>query len=436
GLFHSLCYNVMFIASISTVLFNANPLLRFDGYYMLSDYLDIPNLHARSRMELTYVVERYLFGRKEARSIAGSRKESRRLVVFSILSGLYRLVVFSSIILFVADQLMVIGMVLALLFAIAWVVVPIWRFARYIAAAPQLSRCRARAIGVTCAMLLLCVGILRLVPLPSAFAAPGVLQARPCRRIYVRVPGRLQELEVQPGTQVLPGMLLAQLDSTELELELKMTREQLNEAEARKRKAMHSSKADLQSMEILVEAIRQRCDRLRDDLEKLTVVSQDSGRWVGPDLMELSGRWLDVGTELGWIVGEDGFEFVAVVSQAEASRLFNEQIRRAEIRLRGQAEHTLRVVSLHVVPMEQQALPSYSLGWRTGGDVETDLTDPSGLTAREPFFKVIATVPMSDHAAVLRHGLAGRIRFKLPPEPLLTRLGRRLFQMLQKRYRL
>ena len=57
-----MAYNIIFIASVSTVLFNANPLLRYDGYYMLADYLEMPNLRARAHTYISYLCERYLFG--------------------------------------------------------------------------------------------------------------------------------------------------------------------------------------------------------------------------------------------------------------------------------------------------------------------------------------------------------------------------------------
>ncbi|MCK4535610.1 MAG: M50 family metallopeptidase, partial [Desulfuromonadales bacterium] len=66
GVVHSVAYNMMFIASVSTVLFNANPLLRFDGYYILSDLLDIPNLHTRSRLYLRHLVEYYVFAYEDS----------------------------------------------------------------------------------------------------------------------------------------------------------------------------------------------------------------------------------------------------------------------------------------------------------------------------------------------------------------------------------
>ncbi|MFC1828479.1 hypothetical protein ACFL0O_02580 [Thermodesulfobacteriota bacterium] len=128
GTLHSLAYNIMFIASVSTVLFNGNPLLRFDGYYILSDILDIPNLSTRSMMHLRHLVERYIFGYKESYSPSQSLKESFWLSIFGVLSGIYRFVVFAGIILFVADKFLLAGLIMALVCVISWGIVPLFRF--------------------------------------------------------------------------------------------------------------------------------------------------------------------------------------------------------------------------------------------------------------------------------------------------------------------
>ena len=77
GVVHSLAYNMVFIASVSTILFNANPLLRFDGYYILSDLLDMPNLHGRAAKFVRHLVERHAFGWKKSRSPAKSKYPER-----------------------------------------------------------------------------------------------------------------------------------------------------------------------------------------------------------------------------------------------------------------------------------------------------------------------------------------------------------------------
>ena len=84
GTLHSLAYNIMFVASVSTLLFNANPLMRFDGYYILSDLLDIPNLYFRANQQLIYLIEHYAFGCKKTESPAHSRREAWWLGVYGL----------------------------------------------------------------------------------------------------------------------------------------------------------------------------------------------------------------------------------------------------------------------------------------------------------------------------------------------------------------
>src|SRR5262249_32813310 len=142
-------YNMMFVASVSTVLFNANPLLRYDGYYILSDLLDIPNLHIRASQHLTHLVEFYAFGYKKSRSPALSAREAWWLTVFGITSGIYRIIVFGLIALFVADRYFLLGVIMAVVCVISWIIVPTAKFIHYLASNPRLERIRLRAIGVT-----------------------------------------------------------------------------------------------------------------------------------------------------------------------------------------------------------------------------------------------------------------------------------------------
>jgi len=78
-------------------------------------------------------------------------------------------------------------------------------------------------------------------------------------------------------------------------------------------------------------------------------------------------------------------------------------------------------------------LPSAALGWHGGGEVPVSLNDPSGTRAAEPFFELLATIAPTTDAAIL-HGRSGKIRFDLPPEPLLHQWFRKLRQVLQKHY--
>src|SRR5262245_11741789 len=105
GLVRVLAFNTILIAGVSTVLFNANPLLRYDGYYMLADWLEIPNLRSRANAYLGYLCERYFFGRKEAEPPLATAGERAWFVAYAVSSFVYRIAVVFAIVLFLGDHL-------------------------------------------------------------------------------------------------------------------------------------------------------------------------------------------------------------------------------------------------------------------------------------------------------------------------------------------
>ncbi len=435
GLLHSLCYNVMFIASVSTLIFNGNPLLRFDGYYILSDLLDIPNLHERSMRQVRFVMERYLFGVKEARSLARSRSEATQAFVYAVLSLSYRIAVFGSVILFVADRMLVLGMLLAAGFFLAWVVVPVVRFLHYLASAPELGRRRGRAFAVSAAILAAIVLLVRIIPFPQTFQAPGVLEGDPFSRVYAEAPGFLAAAGLAPGAPVAKGAVVAELRNPELDFELCAAEARLAELDAYERRALQESAADLAPLRALRASIEGQRGQLLRRKKELTVLAPQDGRWGGEELAPRIGMWLNKGEELGLLVSGPPFVFRAVVSESEASRLFNRQILRAELRFVGQAGVVVAVAAYDVIPAERRELPSEVLGWQAGGEVRTDPRSASGAVSAEPFFEVAARVGAAP-GATLRHGLAGRIRFELPADTLWNQWSRKARQFLQARYRL
>src|SRR6185295_5159685 len=109
GIIHSVAYNMIFVASVSTLIFNLNPLMRFDGYYLLSDLLEVPNLNQRSMRQLRYWTEKYLLGVAKAEPIAQTHKEATWLTIFGVAATIYRVIVFGGILLFIADRFMLLG---------------------------------------------------------------------------------------------------------------------------------------------------------------------------------------------------------------------------------------------------------------------------------------------------------------------------------------
>ncbi len=435
GTLNALAYNMIFVASVSTVLFNINPLLRFDGYYVLSDLLDIPNLNTQAVQHLRHLVERYAFGWRKSRSPAGGIKEAVWLTVFGIASGLYRLVVFGSILLFVADRLLVLGVIMAGICAVAWVVVPTLRLIRYLASDPRLERTRLRAVLVCLAALAGCGTLLSLVPFPASFRAPGVLEATQHSFVVNPVEGRVEEVLVPSGERVQQGTPLVRLGNDEIGLAVREVNAALEEVAAMEQKALSTSQADLKAVQSLRESITRRLEKLREEKTDLMVKADIPGVWIAPDVDDLAGMWLRRGTPLGELVDDRSFRFASVVSEDDVSQVFSGSVLAAEVRLAGEAHVGLPASGCDVIPMEQKRLPSRALGFGGGGEIAVETREASGAVAVEPFYEVRVAVP-SDRGVALVHGRSGRVRFRLGAEPLLLQWYRRLRQLVQTRYQL
>jgi len=433
GTLHSLAYNILFVASVSTVLFNANPLMRFDGYYILSDLLDIPNLYTRANQQLVYLVERYAFGCKKAESPAHGRREAWWLAIYGVAGHIYRTIVFASILFFLSKRMLILGMIMALVCLIGWVVTPLVKLFKYLGSSPKLERNRPRALAVTAGFVGLLVLVLEVIPFPNHFRAPGVVEAVEHTVAVNEPPGYVETILAQPGEHVSRGQPLVQMRDRDLELAIEATRAQLEEARAQELRAMQQETADLKPLRSRLEAITKQIQKLEGDQAMLTVRARHDGVWIAPELPNMRGAWLARGTPLGLVVNSNGFHFSAVVSQREASRLFATEIRGANIRLRGQAGTELPVLGQKIIPAEHDTLPSAALGWQGGGEVAVLLDDPSGTRTAEPFFELLATIAPTAEAEIL-HGRSGKIRFDLPPEPLLHQWIRKLQQILQKEY--
>ncbi|MEI7533481.1 MAG: biotin/lipoyl-binding protein [Verrucomicrobiae bacterium] len=436
GVVHSIAYNIMFVASVSTLVFNLNPLLRFDGYYILSDLLEIPNLNQRATTQLRHLCERHLFGVKKSETQAATRREATWLTVFGITSGIYRVIVFSGVLLFVADRFLIIGIVMAVVCLISWAIVPVVRFIKYLAANPRLDRVRPRAIAVTAGIAVVLIVLLAVVPFPYSFRAPGIVIATQRTQIANETAGEVAELLVPSGSVVKRGQPLLRLKNSELSLQLADTRAHLDEINARLLQAMNKDSADITPLTSLRDAVGDVLKKLSEDSENLTVRARHDGVWVAPGVEDYIGRWLPRGEGLGLLANPAAFEFAATVREEDVNALFAKKIYGAKVRLYGEAGRKISVAHWRVIPGGQHVLPSAALGWSAGGEVPVAMDDNSqGNKSAEPFFKVLGDLDSSNGAALL-DGRSGKISFKLEPQPLLPRWTRSLWQLLQKRYQI
>ncbi len=436
GLIHSLAFNVMLIGSISSILFNGNPLLRFDAYYMLSDYAEIPNLYQKAQQQWKYFGDRYLLGTVAAQSKATDRKEWIWLTSYGLLSFLYLMAITMGIALFLMDQWLPLGLLVVAMTVYSRLLAPLNQLFKHLRGAATQGN-RRRAVAVVGAIGLTLFVMLAIVPFPDSTRAQGIVKANHASNVYVQTTGQLDELLVHHGERVRAGQLLASFSNLDLSTEIRLTEAAQLETQSQIRQALHQGGENLFAQEQKAIALELRHVNLLEQRQQLQLRAAQDGEWVAPDLHEHLGTWMQRGQAMGEVVDASNFRFVAVMRQEQADILFQKNFHGAELRLSGQAETPLSLPLVTIIPFQSNNLPSNSLGWLGGGDIAVNTQDPSGTKTTESFFLLQSEIPGNQllNSTVL-HGLSGTLRLQMPAQPLATQAYRAIKQLIQKRYAL
>ncbi|MDJ0856302.1 MAG: PqqD family protein, partial [Desulfobacterales bacterium] len=217
GSVNAIAYNIMLIASVSSLAFNGNPFLRYDAYYILLDLLEIPNLESRSKLYVGYLVKRYLWGMEAALDPSHTRGEKGWLVFYAVAATLCRIIILMAIALVLMNMFFSIGTLLAAVLAVRWVLIPLGRFVRFLATGRELGRHRERAILTSALIGGLLVLITGLVPLPDRCRVEGVVEPSDYAVVHIQTPGFVEHV-LDTGTRTGPqGPALVSAFSPELE---------------------------------------------------------------------------------------------------------------------------------------------------------------------------------------------------------------------------
>lgn len=221
GIVQDICLQFMLIASVSTVVFNGNPLLRFDGYYILSDLLEIPNLHQKATRSLTTLLGRKWLGLEIPDDPLLPRNRMGWFALFTVAATVYKWFIAVSILLFLTRWLRPYG-IESVGKAIAWVAVtgmmgwPLYRLYRYFAVPGRIMQIKPKRFAIASGIVFGTLGLLMLVPFPHYLRCRVIVLPAGIETVYVAEPGRLVELVRRPGDQVGKGDLLARLVNEEL----------------------------------------------------------------------------------------------------------------------------------------------------------------------------------------------------------------------------
>jgi len=431
GLFRAVLYNVMLVAGVTTVIFNLNPLLRFDGYYMLADLIQIQNLRQRGAQYLGNLVERNVFGSR-VQHIEATPQERFWFVGYTIASFVYRIFILLAIALFIAQEYMIFGVVLALWAVVGGIVWPVLKGLGYLLFSARLRRNRLRAALSSAAALGAAAAIFLVVPAPYWSAAEGVIWVPEDAHVRAGADGFVRFVRVQPaGGVVARGTPLLVVEDPELKTRIQVieSRVQLLEAQAQV-----ELQVDLARWEITREALRTRREELqhaRAQERELTVVSPTSGQFVlAGAAQDLPDRFVRRGQDIGYVVPPATVRARVLVAQEDVDYV-RTRTERVEVKLAGRLHDTYDARVLREVPQASDKVGNLAMSSVGGGRAVLHPQSQDRLKTLDTWFEFELELPATQAFVLGEHVYA---RFVHPPEPIGLRIYRSARQLFLKRF--
>lgn len=454
GLLNFLALRVMFICSVSTVLFNGNPLLRFDGYYILSDILEIPNLRQKATKILQQYAAEWCLGLEMPEDPFLPQRNQILFAMYTLAAVAYRWFVFFSILFFLNKVfepygLKILGRVLAVAGLFGLVVQPLWALGKFFYIPGRIDQVKWPRVAITAGVVAGALAFVALFPFPHYVRCGVQLQAASTtsESVYVEVPGTLAKIAVKPGQQVDQGAVLAELENRDIEIQLKKLQADhdnyAKELESKRRVGSRDPSA-FEAIETLVAAERSTREQVQEkqkQLASLTLRAPLGGYIIAPppkrrapsstdQLQGWSGTPLEdknLGAQLETSdffcqIGNPG-ELEAVLAIDEGDIEYVKEGQNVELLFDAEPWQKINGTLYELSRREMRAAPP-SLSNQAGGEVATRKDDQGVDRPLNATYQ--AKVAVANAEQKLRIGFRGRAKIRAGNQTLAQRLYRYL----------
>jgi putative peptide zinc metalloprotease protein len=433
GLFNYLCLNLFFVSTVSTVIFNANPLMRYDGYYMLSDYLEVPNLRPKATKLLREAFGWYCLGIEPRHDPFMPTAGRGWFVAYAIACTVYQWIVLASILYFLYTflkpyELQSIGIAMAAV-SVAAILGSMIFTVYQIVSAPRRDPLDMRKLGLTLSLLAGVIAAASFIPLPWSLGASVYIEPLNVQHVYTITQGRLAETFVQPGDRVEAGQVLVRLTNIEKQRELEKLKTQLKSTEIEIEVQRRLSNPGLERL------AEERRDTLLDQIEdteqqiaKLTITAPCAGLVIAPerqlepkfdrDRRKLNtwrgspldpknrDAWLPPMTHLLSVAPSDQFQAVMLVAQSDRNEITTGMPVRLKLDHLPDRVYVSRVDSISSRVVDTAPTP---LTKRAGGELHTVPDERGRELLAQSMYQAI--VHLDEDKELMRTGFRGTARF-------------------------
>jgi putative peptide zinc metalloprotease protein len=459
GMFNFLCLSVMFICSVSTVVFNGNPLLRFDGYYILMDILEIPNLRQKATEILKRWFQKNCLGLELQENPFLPQRSKGWFALYTVASVIYRWVVVYSIMIFLIKVLepyglQALGRIVAFTGLVGMVVKPAWDIIKFFRIPGKASKMKRKNMTISLAVASLILALIVWLPLPYHVRCAAEIQPQDSQQVFAMVPGRLVQFYKRPGDTVQAGDVIAQLDNVEERIQLAQYHGELNEAKVKldvlkDRPRLEDARSQL---EIQLDKVRSRealVKEVSDRIAQLTVTAKESGVIYAPppkaipkqlDEEEQLPSWSDnpfdaknqdaffAESDLLCLIGQPNrWEAMLVIDQHDIDLVSENH--EVEILLEADRSNSIAGRISKISEMDMKEAPE-NIALQSGGALDTEMTASGRLKPISTSYQ--ARVPLEEVDKTLRIGYRGQARINVGWKSL----GWRAYRFFARTFRL
>ena len=433
--------NVIITASLHTLLFNINPLMRFDGYYMLADWLEIPNLSTSGRQWLKGTFSWMYFGKKPAPlKEIGFRGLAVR--IYGVLAMLWFFSIAIGLSLAASGLIEGFGLIVALIGIVMWAGIPLYKLCKYVALGTDTDRPNrpwfAMAMLITACLV---GGFLYACPSPSVVSAPIVIEYELLSVVRSNASGFAKSIHVVDGQMVQEGDLLVTLENPELEQELKSLLLDIEISKLRTNSLYNQEKiSEVQlERESLISLIKRKTE-LEQQVADLIIYAPQTGQVLARDLHVSAGRHFTPGTEI-LSIGQPGeIQAVALTRQTDMDWVSTNPEAEVDLLIWGRHKDTLIPGKISLInPRARDDLPHEAFSASVGGPLAVvprqqvqgnNGEDEQDMMLTQPRVPVEIALTEDDRANLLP-GQTGQLIVRARDENMGTYLANNLIRFVR-----
>ena len=395
GLVKTAALNVILIATLSTVLFNGNPLLKYDGYFVLEDWLEIPNLATRAKRYYYYLIQKYILKMPTAFNPVTAKGEEKWFLFYGFAAPVYRLFILLSIAIYLVDSFLMIGIALAVWAIMMQVIVPIVKGIHFLVFSEMLAPQRLRGMGL---MALFVIGSILVMSVPVSVITytEGVVWTKGGSQVTAGTSGFVKKVFHSSNENVKEDQPLLQLEDDALQAEYKVAKYRLKELRAESMSHERSSRVKAAMIRDDLDAAQAEYNELSKKLEKLTIMSGSSGTFIFSSASDLAGQYVQQGDVLGHIINPENMIIKAVIPQSRMG-LLETYDTSVDFVLANALTHSYQSQIIRKTPQASTVLVSPVLGSAGGGKFTVDRSDKSGTKLLTPAFQIDLSLPKDLH---------------------------------------